>query len=287
MALLVSKETQFGSNKSSSQDTDCTYVKTERRKAKRFPLAIELAYKTTKLREQPIAGRGLTLNISSSGVLFTSEHEIPLGARLEICIRWPVPLNENCSLNLIASGPVMRRAEGQLAIEIMHHEFRTRRSIKSYNVHFQHRDPGFVPDSDAANTHRLGETSTRSGSTGSPVEQIQTGRDSPVRKRSSPLFPKIGSNFLEQGFRASNDMAHLANQSLKGISHAPLNVQAFPTDSGIPSWNPIRLRDYLKKREGKIWNRQNTLMLLQRANELDCLIEQLMRSAGVKIEPEH
>jgi hypothetical protein len=54
----------------------------------------------------------------------------------------------------------------------------------------------------------------------------------------------------------------------------------------IPSWNPIRLREYLEEREGKIWTREDSLLLLRRAEEIDALIENLMRAAGINVESE-
>ena len=74
-------------------------------------------------------------------------------------------------------------------------------------------------------------------------------------------------------------MPHSAGSSLSML--AASNNLAVPA---TPSWNPIRLREYLGRREGKIWKRQDTLLLLQRAEEIDRLIEKLMRAAGVRIE---
>lgn len=98
---------------------------TERRRSSRFPIERELRYKTLNQRTEPISGTGKTVNISSSGVLFTSEHELPIGTRLEISISWPAQLNDKCLLNLVARGRVTRQAKGQLAIQIQQYEFRT------------------------------------------------------------------------------------------------------------------------------------------------------------------
>jgi hypothetical protein len=51
----------------------------------------------------------------------------------------------------------------------------------------------------------------------------------------------------------------------------------------IPPWHPIPLRENLEAREGTTWRREDTLLILQRAEEIDALIENLMRAAGVKI----
>lgn len=98
---------------------------TERRKSSRFPIEREIRYKTLNLRTELQAGVGKTLNISSSGVLFTSEHDMPLGTRLEVAISWPAQLNDKCLLNLVARGRVTRHAKGQLALQIQQYEFRT------------------------------------------------------------------------------------------------------------------------------------------------------------------
>lgn len=98
---------------------------TERRRSSRFPIEREVRYKTLNQRSEILAGNGKTLNISSSGVLFTSEHELPVGTRLELSISWPAQLNEKCLLNLVARGRVTRNSKGQLALQIQQYEFRT------------------------------------------------------------------------------------------------------------------------------------------------------------------
>lgn len=100
-------------------------VNSERRRSSRFPIEREVRYKTLNQRTEILAGNGKTLNISSSGVLFTSDHELPVGTRLEVSISWPAQLNERCLLNLVARGRVTRFSKGQLALQIQQYEFRT------------------------------------------------------------------------------------------------------------------------------------------------------------------
>ena len=97
----------------------------ERRRSSRFPIEREVRYKTLNQRTEILAGNGKTLNISSSGVLFTSDHELPVGTRLELSISWPAQLNEKCFLNLVARGRVTRHIKGSLALQIQQYEFRT------------------------------------------------------------------------------------------------------------------------------------------------------------------
>ena len=97
----------------------------DRRRSSRFPIERDVRYKTLNQRSEVLAGNGKTLNISSSGVLFTSEHELPVGTRLELSISWPAQLNERCLLNLVARGRVTRHIKGQIAVQIQQYEFRT------------------------------------------------------------------------------------------------------------------------------------------------------------------
>ena len=101
------------------------WVTIGRRKAQRFPIELDMRYKTSSRRSETLIGTGKTVNISSSGVLFTSPHELPIGTRLEIVIRWPMKLNEKCGLNLVGRGPVVRHARGQLAMRFQEWQFRT------------------------------------------------------------------------------------------------------------------------------------------------------------------
>lgn len=98
----------------------------ERRVADRFPIAREVHYKVLSKRGGPEAGGGQTVNISSNGVLFTTEHYLIPGRRLELAINWPAQLNEKCQLTLLARGRVVRSEEGLAAMEIQQYEFRTR-----------------------------------------------------------------------------------------------------------------------------------------------------------------
>lgn len=100
-------------------------VASERRRSSRFPIERDVRYKTLNQRTETLAGNGKTLNISSSGVLFTSDHELPVGTRLELSISWPAQLNDRCLLNLVARGRVTRHNQGQLALQIQQYEFRT------------------------------------------------------------------------------------------------------------------------------------------------------------------
>ena len=97
----------------------------ERRHTDRFALEREVRYRTM---EGPAAngGRhGRTLNMSSSGVLFTVESPLTPGHRVELSVDWPAKLNESCRLKLVALGKVVRLEANAAAIQIEKYDFRT------------------------------------------------------------------------------------------------------------------------------------------------------------------
>jgi PilZ domain len=99
----------------------------ELRANNRFPIECDVRYKTALGRYADHIGSGKTINMSSSGVLFTAEGLLSPGARLELCISWPVRLDGKCALQLVAKGRVVRSGRHFAAVHIYQHEFRTLR----------------------------------------------------------------------------------------------------------------------------------------------------------------
>lgn len=97
----------------------------DRRHSDRFPIERQVRYRVLNKRSANEAGDGQTVNISSCGVLFTSEHMLLPGRRLELSISWPAQLDNKCALKLVARGRVVRFEHGRAAIEIQQYEFRT------------------------------------------------------------------------------------------------------------------------------------------------------------------
>jgi hypothetical protein len=97
----------------------------ERRGSSRFPIEREVRYRVLNKKSNQEAGVGTTVNMSSSGILFTTDHVLLPGRSLEISVSWPAQLNQNCPLKLVARGRVTRFEPGKAAIEIQHYEFRT------------------------------------------------------------------------------------------------------------------------------------------------------------------
>lgn len=105
--------------------TATTKPANERRAADRFPIERDVRYKTLSKKNGEEAGAGKTVNISSTGVLFTTDKLLIPGRRLEVSINWPAQLNNKCALKLVARGRIVRFEQGRVAMEIQQYEFRT------------------------------------------------------------------------------------------------------------------------------------------------------------------
>jgi PilZ domain len=97
----------------------------DRRASDRFPIEREVRYKVLSKKSSEEAGTGKTVNMSSTGVLFTSDQLLLPGRRVEVSISWPAQLNQRCALRLVARGRVVRFDDGRAAIEIQQYEFKT------------------------------------------------------------------------------------------------------------------------------------------------------------------
>ncbi len=97
----------------------------DRRASDRFPLEREIRYKVVSRKTTDAAGSGTTVNMSSGGVLFTTEGLLLPGGQVELAISWPVQLDSKVALKLVARGRVVRAEEGLAAVEIQQYEFRT------------------------------------------------------------------------------------------------------------------------------------------------------------------
>jgi hypothetical protein len=98
----------------------------ERRASGRFPIERDIRYRILNKRENHLLeGVGKTVNISSNGVLFTTDQLLVPGKRVELSISWPAQLDNRCNLKLVARGRIARTEDGFVAVEIQQYEFRT------------------------------------------------------------------------------------------------------------------------------------------------------------------
>lgn len=103
-------------------------VLSERRENSRFPVREDIQYRVIQAKLLSIAGEGRSLNISSGGILFTTEERLPLGKLVEVSVNWPARLGGACALKFVAVGRVIRAENGQAAVRIERYEFKTRRT---------------------------------------------------------------------------------------------------------------------------------------------------------------
>lgn len=96
-----------------------------RRRSDRFAIEREIRYRALNKRGGEEEGEGRTVNMSSSGVLFTAPQILRPGRRIELAISWPAQLNNKCGLKLVARGRIVRFDNGLAAMEIQQYEFRT------------------------------------------------------------------------------------------------------------------------------------------------------------------
>jgi len=97
----------------------------DRRASDRFPIERDVAYRVHNRRGTDECGNGVTLNMSSNGVLFTTSRMLLPGKRMELAISWPAMLDNRCALKFVARGRIVRSEEGKAAVEIDQYEFRT------------------------------------------------------------------------------------------------------------------------------------------------------------------
>ena len=98
----------------------------EQRQSLRFPVECELLYKSLTSTPEQIIGLGQTLNISSGGVLFTTEEALKVGEDMELSINWPTKLDGKQPLKFVVVGRVVRNGGGTAALQIQRYEFRIR-----------------------------------------------------------------------------------------------------------------------------------------------------------------
>jgi hypothetical protein len=108
-----------------STEVDSAHVggSLERRRTSRFPVHEDVRYKIVQSKIEKVSGAGTTLNIGSSGILFTTEERLPLGRMVELSVNWPARLDGTCALQFVATG-VWYVGSTRAAVRIERYEFR-------------------------------------------------------------------------------------------------------------------------------------------------------------------
>jgi hypothetical protein len=99
----------------------------DRRLKVRYPVRLQARYRSLNQQDQ-ISGVGLTVNMSSSGLLVTCQHKVPSGSQMEVLMEWPSLLDSTVPLQLVTSGRVIRSQPSSFVIEFATYQFRTMRT---------------------------------------------------------------------------------------------------------------------------------------------------------------
>ena len=99
-------------------------VHSERRSSRRYSIERDLQYRMRGVRSA-LSGAGVTVNMSSNGVLFKTEQALLVGKPIVLEINWPVLLNESRPLKLVAHGRIIWSDTELAAMNIEGWEFRT------------------------------------------------------------------------------------------------------------------------------------------------------------------
>ena len=91
----------------------------DRRSARRYQVDVTLEFRIVRGGEVIRTGRGLTSNISESGLLFQCEEPLAPGLDIELSINW---LGHE-SLQVRAAGRTVRTEDGHCAVTILHYDF--------------------------------------------------------------------------------------------------------------------------------------------------------------------
>jgi c-di-GMP-binding flagellar brake protein YcgR len=101
-----------------------TSHQTERRGTNRFAIEQVVHYQVLSRKGDREDGWGKTVNISSSGVLFTTTHALEPQRQVELDINWPAKFDNRRAMKLVAWGRVVRSGEDYSVIVIDKYEFR-------------------------------------------------------------------------------------------------------------------------------------------------------------------
>ena len=76
----------------SEQPAEGQKIGGERRSDRRYDIALNVRWKLIRRRRVLDSGTGTTVDLSSGGLLFQTDRELPSGLNIELSIAWPVLL---------------------------------------------------------------------------------------------------------------------------------------------------------------------------------------------------
>lgn len=105
----------------------------ERQSGRSYPVAAEVEYMLPA--GKPLRrGRGWTVTISNTAIIFEAEESLPRHSPIELLIAWAASLNEEVGLQLWVSGTVIETQARRATVAILRYEFRTRSLVPRKQV---------------------------------------------------------------------------------------------------------------------------------------------------------
>jgi hypothetical protein len=99
-----------------------SHVQPERRAHLRYPVKLAVRYQIKSGKAHTISGRGTSVNISSTGMLFRSAKRLEGGDRVLAAVDWP-PKADGKPMTLLFHGHVVWMKGSQVAITVSHYGF--------------------------------------------------------------------------------------------------------------------------------------------------------------------
>ena len=99
--------------------------RTDQRRHRRYPIVLDAEFELLSKGRVDLMGYARTLNISSGGVLLSASAPLPAGRSIKLAVNWPFLLEGVCLLRLIVRGRIVRSEGTRVAVQNLHHEFRT------------------------------------------------------------------------------------------------------------------------------------------------------------------
>lgn len=96
----------------------------ERRAHRRYPFQSDVHFRLCR-GLSTLDGYGRTMNMSSSGILFSSSQRLPRGTWVTLEVGWPVLLDHRKPIKLVTHGKVVRCEDSLIAVRIRNWDFKT------------------------------------------------------------------------------------------------------------------------------------------------------------------
>ena len=102
-------------------------IAADRRSSRRYTISLPVRIQTLKDHHVTDAGTGEVVNMSSRGIAITIDESLNVGTLVEVSIDWPVLLDGKIPVKLVVEAVVVRTDGCVVAVEIIRHEFRTKK----------------------------------------------------------------------------------------------------------------------------------------------------------------